>query len=332
MKKLLPLFILVCILTNLNLVESVSGVYNTTSGFVYTEMVYLKTTFVNQNPTSADPGGYVDLLFKIENFGTENAENVTFELLPKYPFSLDPGESAIQELGTIKGLQRGDNAFLLRYKVKVDKDAVDGDSEIKLKYSYGSNTAYSTQAFNVTISNPRTDFEAVVQDSTDTSTTIAIANIGANTAYSTIVKIPQQEDFRVSGISASIIGNLDAGDYTLVSFQIISTNTVNISNPTGIPPTESQTGMSTDVSMSSNRNITVEISYTDTLGIRRTVQKQVPFDTTSGTTTSLARTQSSTSLLGNSNLTSSGLTYIVIGIVGIVIIVAILKIRKRKKK
>jgi hypothetical protein len=246
---------------------------------------------------------------------------------------LDPGANTVTNLGTINGLQSGNDAYLVRYKLKVDKDALNGNNEIKLKYSDGGGSSYSIVTFNVSVSNPRTDFDVIVQDSTDTSTTMAIANIGANSAYSTIVKIPQQENFRVSGTSASIIGNLDAGDYTLVSFQIVSTSIVNTSDPSKVPPTGSSTRMSTNVSMSRNRNITVEISYTDILGIRRTVQKQVSFDITNGTTTStLQRTQSSSSLLGNGNLTNSGLTYIAIGVVGIVIIVAILKIRKRKKK
>jgi hypothetical protein len=328
MKKILYLLTVLSILSSLTLVESAS-VFNTASGVVYTDIAFLQTSLVNQNPSTADPGSYVDLLFKIENWGTESAENVTFELLPTYPFSLDPGVSTVNNIGTINGLQSGNDAYLVRYKLKVDKDAVNGDNEIKLKYSDGDGSSYSIVTFNVSVSNSRTDFDIVVQDSTDTSTTMAIANIGANSAYSTIVKIPQQENFRVSGTSASIIGNLDAGDYTLVSFQIVSTSIVNTSDPSKIPPTR----MSTNVSMSRNRNITVEISYTDILGIRRTVQKQVSFDITNGTTTStLQRTQSSSSLLGNGNLTNSGLTYIAIGVVGIVIIVAILKIRKRKKK
>jgi hypothetical protein len=318
MKKLLPLFILVGVLTNLTLVESVTGVYNTSSGLIYTDTVYLKTIFVNQNPTSAEPGGYVDLLFKIENWGTESAENVTFELLPMYPFSLDPGVSTVNNIGTINSLQRGDNAYLIRYKIKVDKDAVDGSSQIKLKYSYGDGTAYSTQTFDVTISNPRTDFDIVVQD----STTLAIANIGSNTAYSVIVKIPKQENFVVSGASANIIGNLNAGDYTLTTFQINPTGIANVSERR-MPPTGAF-----NVSTSGGKNLTVEISYTDTLGIRRTVQKEVSFDSVSESTKStIQASQSSTFIIGN-----NGLTYIIIGVVGIVVVVAFLKIRKRKKK
>jgi hypothetical protein len=326
MKKILYLIIAVSILLSITSVEG-SSTFSTTSGVIFTGVSYLQISLVNQNPSTADPGSYVDLLFKVENMGTENAENVTLELLPEYPFSLDSGVSAVKNLGTVNGLQNGNDAFLVKYKVKVDKDAVNGDNEIKLRYSDEDGSSYSIVTFNVSVSNPRTDFDVIVQDSTDASTTLAIANIGANSAYSTIVKIPQQENFMVSGTSANIIGNLDAGDYTLVSFQISTTNIVNISSRT------SPTGSGRFITNPSNtNNITVEISYTDELGIRRMVQKQVLFNDMSGTASSFNRTQSTSSLFGNGDLSSSGLTYIAIGVVGIVIVVAIIKIRKRKKK
>jgi hypothetical protein len=317
MKKILYTFVLVSILLNSVIGESISGVYNTTSGLVYTDMVHLKTTFVNQNPTSAVTGEYVDLLFKIENLGTEDAENVTFELLPQYPFSLDPGVSAKQYLGTITGLQRGDNAYLVKYKLKVDKDAVEGDNEIKIKYSYGDGNAYDVQTYNVSVSNSRTDFDIVAQD----QSTLAIANIGANTAQSVIVRIPNQPNYRVNGTSATIIGNLNAGDYTLATFQIISTRASNISSNVSNIPSSISSGPS---------NLTVEISYTDTLGIRRTVDKNVSygFSVSGFNATGRTFTRTGESLLSVSN----GILYIIIGVVGIVIIVVVIKIRSRKKK
>jgi len=318
MKKILYLLILISILSSSALAQT--NVFNTTSGTVYTDMAYLRATFVNQDPSPADPGAYVNLLFKIENRGTKSAENATLELIPEYPFSLDPGVSAVTNLGTINGLQSGENAFLVKYKLKVDENAVNGDNEIKLKYYAGDGSVYKIATYNVSVSNPRTDFDVIAQD----STTLAIANIGANTAYSVVVKIPKQENFVVSGASASIIGNLDAGDYTLTTFEISSTDTANVSSMRGMP-TET-----TNTSMNRERNLTVEISYTDLLGIRRTVQKEVSFGFASGSATSISTiqaNQSSTSIIGN-----SGLTYIAIGIVGIVVVVAFLKIRKRKKK
>lgn len=330
MKRLLPLSILMCVIlmyvfVNLPLAES-SSVYNVSSGDVYTDTVYLDTILVNQDPYPAEPNGYVDLRFKIENRGTESAKNVTVELLPSYPFSLDPGVSATQELGTIQGLQYEDNAYTVNYKVMVNKDAVDDTSQINLKYSYDGGGVY-TQTFDVKVSNPRTDFDVIVQDSTATSTTLAIANIGANTAYSVIIKIPEQENFRVTGTSASILSNLAAGDYTLASFQITSISTA-INATTGRGSTNATISGGT-----AEKNLSVEISYTDTLGIRRTVQKEV-LSNAIGTVVGQTGTQSTQGGLLQTPI-SSGLMYIGIGVVGITVIVVFLKFRKnikRKKK
>lgn len=301
MKKILYLIILTSVLSSSVLADSIN-VLNISSGTIVTGISYLKVNLVNQEPSSANPGEYVDLLFKIENRGTSDAENVALTLIPEYPFSLDPGTSAVSDLGTLSGLQIGNNAFLVKYKVKVDKDAVGGSNEIKLKYSEGD-ANYYIQTFNVSVSNSRTDFDVIAQD----STTLAIANTGNNTASAVIVRIPQQQNFRVNGTSATIIGNLNAGDYTLTTFQITPVRSSN----------NSVVG-----------NLTVEISYTDTLGIRRTAQKSLPFDfgfSGFGNVTGRFTQRGETSI-------SNGLLYIVIGAVGIVVVVAFIKFRTRKKK
>lgn len=298
MKKQLALLTLTSVLLSMSLAEA-AILTDTAVGDIVTDASYLKATLVNQDPTSADPGSYVELLFKLENWGTENAEDVKVELLPEYPFSLDSNVNALKDIGMISGLQTGNNAYLIRYKVRVAEDAIDGDNEIKLKYFSGEGDSYYLKTFNISVDDPKTDIEVVLQDSSSSSTTLAIANIGSNAAYSVIVTIPEQESFRVTGTSSSIIGNLDASDYTLASFEL------------------SQTGRTAD-------DLIVEVSYTDLLGIRRSVQKEIPLDfSSSGNITS--ESMQSIRLQSQS---SNGLLYIVIGVVGIVVIVLAIKFRK----
>jgi hypothetical protein len=340
MKKLLFLLILVGILSVNSIVSA--EIITTKSGSIINKDVSLKTTFVNQDPYPAEPNAYVNLVFKLENWGTEKAENAVFELLPEYPFSLDTGVNASNELGTIGGLQNGENAFLIKYKVRVDKDAIDGENEIGVMCTYNyaaENGAVVTDKFNVTVSNPRTDFDVVVQDSTAGTTTLAIANIGANTGYSVIVRIPEQQNFGVTGTSANIIGNLNAGDYTLVSFQITSnTGIANISSTgVNIPPNRSFNRTTTNrtafnISMVGMGNLAVDISYTDTLGIRRTIQKEVSLNMGSTTGTGTRTRSTQTTQVGQLQIPSGGLMYIAIGVVGIIVIVAIFRFRRKRKK
>jgi hypothetical protein len=316
MKKVLYMLALISILsvsvmaqTDVTVQEVASG--TTTSSTVIVGIPYLKTTLANQDPYPADPGSYVNVLFQIENIGTESAGNTTVEIIPQYPFSLDIGTSAITNIGTIAGLQTGNNAFQVRYRLRVDDNAINGDNEIKLKVSVGGSSVYNLRTFNISVSNPRTEFAAVAQD----STTLAIANTGANTASSVIVSIPEQEGFRVSGASSTIIGNLNAGDYTLATFQIESMANAG--------------GRNFTAGSASSNDLKVDISYTDTLGIRRTVELEVPFVfSASGNFTGSGTFVRTTGATGS----STGMLYIVIGVVGIVVVVAFIKLRTRKRK
>jgi hypothetical protein len=304
MKKIILLLAVIGILS-MGVIRADAQLVQTPTGYFATDTSLLNISLVNQDPYPAEPGGYVDLLFKLENWGTDSADNVAVELLPAYPFSLDPGTNATRVIGTIKGFQTDEKAVQVDYKVRVDKDAVDGTSEIKVRYTYDSGISVE-KTFDVSISNPRTDFDVVVQDITSPSVTLAIANIGANDGYAVIVGIPDQKDFRATGTSRTILGNLNAGDYTLATFQVI--------------PAASGTG-------TGNSTLVVEISYTDALGIRRTVDKNVRLDMTPVTNRTFARSgQLGTSSNGN------GLIYIGIGVVGIVAIAAFFILRKRKGK
>lgn len=308
MKKILCLLIMISILSVSAFAQSPTNVFNTSSGTVYTDVSYIQTSLVNQDPYPADPGAYVNLLFKIENRGTVSANNVSVELLPEYPFSLDPGVNPVTNLGTVGSLQIGNNAFLVNYNVRVDENAINGENEIKLKYSTGDGSTYNNATFDVDISNPRTTFAVIAQD----ASTLAIANTGNNTAMAVIIGIPDQPNFRVNGTTDSILGNLNAGDYTLATFQIIpvrSNNSSTVSN-----------------------NLTVEVSYTDTLGIRRTVDVYVPYNFATSFGNGFGNTTGRFTRSGSSLTLSNGLLYIVIGVVGIVVIVVIIKIRTRKKK
>jgi len=95
----------------------------------------IEVSLINQNPDPAEPGKYVELKWKVENIGSLNAENVIFEVIPKYPFSLDPGESTQQKIGSIWGRQIGDDGIVVTYRLKVDEDAVEGQNEIEIRYS-----------------------------------------------------------------------------------------------------------------------------------------------------------------------------------------------------
>jgi hypothetical protein len=306
-----------------------ASVIETGSTYMAIGQASLRATLMNQDPYPADPGSYVTLLFKLENWGTSPMSNVTFSLVPAYPFSLDPGADATVQLGNVGSLAQGPTSYFVKYKVKVDADAISGENEISVRY--GNGTSMSQQAFNVSVENPRTDFEVVSQSSTSTAANLAVANVGANTAYSTIVRIPEQSGVRTTSSSASVVGNLNAGDYTLVSFEIASMGASMNSTRSGSLVPSAQAVQAPSGLQAAAKTITVEISYTDSLGIRRTVQKSVALEASSAAgASSISAARSSSNLL--TQVTSgSGLTYIAVGLGGIVVVLVVVRLMRRKK-
>lgn len=111
----------------------------------------VEVSLTSQTPDPVEPGGYVELRFKVENIGAEYAKDVVFELLEGYPFSLDQGVSAKREVGDMYMYQAGEEAYVLYYKVRVDKDAIDGDNEVKLRFSTDDGYTWSRENFDIRV-------------------------------------------------------------------------------------------------------------------------------------------------------------------------------------
>lgn len=109
------------------------------ASFVYgaiSEFPKLEVTLISQDPDPAEPGQILELRFKVENRGSQNAEDITFEILPEYPFSLYSGIAA-KKIGSIQGWQKQEQGVIVYYKLKVDDDAVQGENTIDIKYKIG---------------------------------------------------------------------------------------------------------------------------------------------------------------------------------------------------
>jgi len=72
------------------------------------------------------------------------ANDVLFEIMPEYPFSLLPGEEAVKNVGTLGTSQNTDRTVFVKYKILVDQNAVDGNQEIKIRYKIGAFESWTT--------------------------------------------------------------------------------------------------------------------------------------------------------------------------------------------
>ena len=229
------------------------------------------------------PGGETKLKFNITNVGNSPLQNIVFSwneekgvILPlysdntKYIEYIDAGESTE-----------------LEYTVVADVNAVAGVYQLDLRFELEAGNGGSREINTTTgvFVSGETDFDVIFSDSSAGQTSLSVANTGNNPASSVTVRIPQQENFRVLGSTASIVGNLDKGDYTIVSFQVTpasssfrGTGVADITQQRQLSEEDRQKlreGSSQRIA-SQNNNLNVLIEYTDATGVRRTVEKTVP--------------------------------------------------------
>lgn len=351
------------------------------------ESPVIKVTLLNQDPSPARAGDTAEIRLRVENTGGGTVENLELEILQNYPFTVIDG-SALQNFGTLYAYQTAKNYINTQYKLKIDKDAVKGKHELKIRYSF-DNQEWVTVSFNIEVTSKEfaqiiyvdrakvepgietemkftitnigsaplqnmvfswseadgvilpvfsddtkyikyldigdsielkytvmadvnaqpglyqldlnlkyesltnttstviktkagvfvggeTDFDVAFSQSSQGQTSLSVANTGNNPAQSVSVRIPEQSNFRVAGSNSAIIGNLDKGDYTVVSFQI----TQNAGNFTGAGRQRQSSQNSQAVNLQNlasarNNNLRVVIDYTDTTGGRRSIEKNV---------------------------------------------------------
>ena len=213
-----------------------------------TKICNLNVSLVNQDPNPAIPGGYVDVLFQVNGVENVDCDGARFQLIPYYPLSLDYQDIKILDGST--WTPSSNNVWNIPYSLRVDKDAFDGNAELDVHYSPNNlnSDLFSIKKFSIPIKDTRTDFDAVIQATTTSEVTIAIANIGKYPANS--IRIPEQENFQVIGTDGQMVGNLESGDYTIVSFSILPRN-------------------------QEKQLLKFDIYYTDAIGERRILNKEL---------------------------------------------------------
>lgn len=210
---------------------------------------HFRVTEVRQDPFPANPGESVDVYMNVENVGSAII-GPKFNFNLNYPFSLSPISSNVGKEYSSLGV--GDK-LTLKYRLDIDGSAKADDYEVEFR-SYSDNTHYFPYFFKISVDNIATDFDLALQDVTKDGVSLALSNIGKNTANSITVSLEDQKDFVVVGPSSSIVGNLNAGDYTILNLFVEPKNVSVIGD---------------------NLNLKVKIQYTDTGGNRREIEKIV---------------------------------------------------------
>ncbi len=216
----------------------------------------LNVSLINQDPYPVIPGDYVEIVFQISGTDNSDCEGARFKVLENYPFSLDGESSASREIVGDTFVKDYKSSWMIPYRLRVDKDALDGMNEIEVKYGPGSSKSYThSKKFDIKVEDVRVDFEVSVKDydpSVD-EITFEILNIGEHDVEALTVDIPEQESLDVKGSPRKIIGSLDSNEETTFNFNLIP----------------------------SKKEIDLEITYTDEINERRSLIESVYFNSES---------------------------------------------------
>ena len=231
-------------------------------GFVSAECT-LSITKVNQNPVEANPGETVKVLFKIDGISNPQCGTVVFTLKENYPFTIDPESQNPITINSGTYTSDYQSYYLATYKLRIADDALDGETEIETEYSILPSTIGKINKFDVTVKDTQADFEISIKDynAATKAITFEIANIEDVDVELLTIEIPKQNNTEIKGANRVIVGNLDSNEYTTADLE----------------------GTLKD------GEIILTISYTDSVGVRRHVNKTIAFD--SSYFTGLARDQ-----------------------------------------
>jgi len=218
------------------------------------------------------------LEFIVTNTGTSPLKNLVFSwtdpkgvVLPVYS----------DNTKHIKYLEAG-QSVKVDYTVIADVNADPGlyTLNVNLSYEDADSNSKNIQTTAGLFVGGSTDFDVSFSESSQGEVSLSLANVGNNIAYAVKVSIPEQDNYKVSGSSSTIVGNLEKGDYTIASF--------NITNPLGTEEAEGGSGESkTSNASTEGGNLTpaplkTQIEYTDAKGQRITVDKEVELGLTGG--------------------------------------------------
>ena len=221
--------------------------------FAETQSCTLSASLINQDPYPAIPGESVKLVFQIDGVGDPFCGKVDFTLIESYPIKIEEGTSATTSINSGVFVRNYGDFFLAPYTVIIDKNALDGQSQIEafLNSDTSSNKIVN---FEINIEDSRADFEVSIKDyvPSEKELTFEILNIAESDVESLTIEIKKQENIILKGSNRNIIGSLDSNEDTTFSFEAT--------------PKEG--------------DIILNIYYTDKTGVRRNLEKTVNYDPT----------------------------------------------------
>ncbi|PIY60463.1 hypothetical protein COY95_01645, partial [Candidatus Woesearchaeota archaeon CG_4_10_14_0_8_um_filter_47_5] len=187
-------------------------------------------SLINQDPDPAVAGDIVEIRIGVENRGGEDAENLMVELVPGYPFTAIPGESLVQNIGTLRSYQYDSDMKILKFRVLVNRDTTAGAYELKIRqYEEGAEEVSITRTFSVDVEN-KESAEVIYIDQVElipgriTPLKFTINNVGSAPLRDLSFQWENAEDIvlPVGSDNTRYIKYIDVGDRVEVTFDVVA--------------------------------------------------------------------------------------------------------------
>lgn len=220
MKKLFCLIIASILLVNFSIIASAA---TAVGGVPDVDVVLL-----NQDPDPVEQGDVVEIRFKVENTGTATLDDVELKILPNYPFTIYSG-TASRNIGKLKSSLTGADAAIIDYKLRVDKDAAEGENEIELEVNTGTMTKtyddgefmIDVEQYNVPELNIYIKDNNILQSNTKGTLAIEVANVDLGDVEFLQMTLLPSEDYKLLSPSNYVyLGNVDSDDTDSEDFDL----------------------------------------------------------------------------------------------------------------
>lgn len=203
-----------------------------------TDNAFIQINMLNQDPDPASPGDYLELRFKVTKYGNDVINDLTFELDPKYPFYFDEIDTPTKSVGKWAGFSEEEEYYTLYYKIKVDKNAIEGTYDLDL-YNYEGNenskvkSTYEirvgeNQDPNLVLGKVTSTPIKLLSDTTQNRINLEILNIGNSKAQQVLTELVLPDGFE-SSYSFSTqdnLGNIESNSQKTSIFYLDIKDTV----------------------------------------------------------------------------------------------------------
>lgn len=176
----------------------------------------ITVTPLRYEPFPAQPGSYMKLWISVENIGTEPAEDLLVVLEPQYPFFLDASENATRQIRTLNGK---DNT-VIDYKIRVAPDAVEGENELRIKYSIKDRDEWTEKVVRIELQTLDANLDVV---------SVSSANVAPGGVVPLEIKLKNKGDSPLRDISV----RLNLSDVPFYPINSISEKKIYLINSSG---------------------------------------------------------------------------------------------------